>query len=503
MSNLPQHKIVNTADLIPYARNSRTHSDEQVAQIAASIREFGFLNPIIVDGENGIIAGHGRVLAAQKLKIEQLPCIEASHLTEAQRKAYVIADNKLALNAGWDDELLRIELDELKNSGFDITITGFSLDELAALDPEDEEEKPAEEDETPEPPEEPVSVKGDVWLLGEHRVMCGDSTSVDDVAKLMNGKIAQLLHADPPYGMGKEGDGVANDNLYDDKLDAFQMEWWATFRTFIADNASAYIWGNAPDLWRLWYKGGLADSERLTFRNCITWNKYVGNVKPTVIEMMRSYCKYREDCLFFAVGEQGFNNNADNYWEGFEPIRSYLDGERKRSGLTNDQLKEATSTSHTHYWTKSQWAFPTKENYQAIQSLANGSAFKREYDEIKREFYSTRFYFDNTHENMTDVWEYEGVKGEERHGHATPKPVDMMVRVMRSSLPKDGICVEPFGGSGSTLMGAELSDRTCYTMELQGKYVDVIVKRWQNYTGKQAIHEESGNTFAEMNERKG
>jgi hypothetical protein len=134
MSNLPQHKIVNTADLIPYARNSRTHSDEQVAQIAASIREFGFLNPIIVDGDNGIIAGHGRVLAAQKLKIEQLPCIEASHLTEAQRKAYVIADNKLALNAGWDNELLRIELGELKELGFDVTITGFSLDEMAELE---------------------------------------------------------------------------------------------------------------------------------------------------------------------------------------------------------------------------------------------------------------------------------------------------------------------------------------------------------------------------------
>jgi hypothetical protein len=134
MSNLPQHKIVNTADLIPYARNSRTHSDEQVAQIAASIREFGFLNPIIIDGDNGIIAGHGRVLAAQKLKIEQLPCIEASHLTEAQRKAYVIADNKLALNAGWDDALLRIELEELKTVGFDLSLTGFSLNEITELD---------------------------------------------------------------------------------------------------------------------------------------------------------------------------------------------------------------------------------------------------------------------------------------------------------------------------------------------------------------------------------
>jgi ParB-like chromosome segregation protein Spo0J len=146
MSNLPQHKIVNTADLIPYARNSRTHSDEQVAQIAASIREFGFLNPIIVDGENGIIAGHGRVLAAQKLKIEQLPCIQANHLTEAQRKAYVIADNKLGLNSGWDDKLLKIELDELSKLGFDLTVTGFHVDELSEIFDEPDFDAGSEED---------------------------------------------------------------------------------------------------------------------------------------------------------------------------------------------------------------------------------------------------------------------------------------------------------------------------------------------------------------------
>jgi DNA modification methylase len=473
-----------------------------VAQIAASIKEFGFLNPIIVDGDNGIIAGHGRVLAAQKLKIEQLPCIEASHLTEAQRKAYVIADNKLALNAGWDDELLRIELDELKNSGFDITITGFSLDELAALDPEHEEEKPAEEDETPEPPEEPVSVKGDVWLLGEHRVMCGDSTSVDDVTKLMNGKIAQLLHADPPYGMGKEGDGVANDNLYDDKLDAFQMEWWATFRTFIADNASAYIWGNAPDLWRLWYRGGLADSERLTLRNQIVWNKKHGMGMSS--DTHRMYATVTEHCLFFAVGEQGFNNNADNYWEGFEPIRLYLDGERKRSGLTTAECNKICGKQNMTQsaFTKGGFRLILKEDYNALKEASKGKAFEREYDDLKREFYSTRFYFDNTHENMSDVWEYERVQGDDRHGHATPKPIDMMARVMRSSLQKEEVCVEPFGGSGSTLMGAEVSGRICYVMELQGKYVDVIVRRWQNYTGQQATLESTGETYEELKQKR-
>jgi DNA modification methylase len=513
----PDYKTVSTDSFIPYARNSRTHSAEQVSKIAASIKEFGFLNPIIVDGENGIIAGHGRVLAAQKLGIDKLPCIEAKHLTDAQRRAYVIADNRLALDAGWDDELLRVEFDALKDDGFDLELTGFSLDEIDALQVEEVTEGLTDEDAVPEVPETPVSVRGDVWLLGRHRLMCGDSTSIDDVDKLMAGKKAALLHADPPYGMGKEGDGVANDNLYVEKLDAFQMDWWTAFRTVLEDNASAYIWGNAPDLWRLWYKGGLADSERLTLRNQIVWNKYdLSKSKPTVIEMMRSYCNYTEHCLFFAIGEQGFNNNADNYWEGWEPIRAYLDGERKKSGLTNEQLKNATSTSHTHYWTKSQWAFPTKENYEAIKKAANGKAFqreyeafqrdyeelKRDYEELKRDFYSTRFYFDNTHENMTDVWNFSPVQGEERHGHATPKPVDMMVRVMRSSLPKDGLSVEPFGGSGATLIGAEKSGRICYTMELQEKYIDVIIKRWQDFTGKQATLESTGETYEELKQKR-
>jgi DNA modification methylase len=439
-------------------------------------------------------------MAARKLGLTEVPTILLDHLNETQRKAYILADNRIAINSTWDNEMLSLELMDIKDD-VSLAMLGFSVDELdALLNPTQLTDGLTDEDAVPEVPIEPTTKLGDIYQLGNHRLMCGDSTSVDDVSKLMNGKIAQLLHADPPYGMGKEGDGVANDNLYDDKLDAFQMEWWATFRTFIADNASAYIWGNAPDLWRLWYRGGLADSERLTFRNCITWNKYVGNVKPTVIEMMRSYCKYREDCLFFAVGEQGFNNNADNYWEGFEPIRLYLDGERKRSGLTTAECNKVCGKQNMTQsaFTKGGFRLILKEDYNALKEASKGKAFDREYDDLKREFYSTRFYFDNTHENMTEVWEYEGVKGEERHGHATPKPVDMMVRVMRSSLPKDGICVEPFGGSGSTLMGAELSDRTCYTMELQGKYVDVIVKRWQNYTGKDAMHEATGKKFSEL-----
>jgi DNA modification methylase len=496
--------------LIPYARNSRTHSDAQVAQIAASIKEWGFTTPVLVDEQGGIIAGHGRTLAARKLGMTEVPALVARGWTDAQKRAYVIADNKLALNAGWDQELLQIELADLGEVGFDIELIGFSAEELEAFEPVEMTEGLTDEDEVPEVPEQPVTVEGDVWLLGRHRLMCGDSTSIDAVDRLMDGKKAALLHADPPYGMGKESDGVANDNIYGDKLDAFQMEWWATFRTFMEGNASAYIWGNAPELWRLWYRGGLADSERMTLRNEIVWAKGAagaGGISHMGADGLRLFPQSTERCLFFMLGEQGFNTNADNYWEGWEPIRAYLEGEMKRVGWTAKDLNRITGTQMAGHWvTRSQWALITAEHYAKIQQAAREhdafkrehDAFKREHDELKREFYATRAYFDNTHDNMTDVWEFPRVTGEDRHGHATPKPVVMMERVMKSSLPPGGLCVEPFGGSGSTLMGAEKTGRICYTMELQPKYCDVIIKRWQDFTGQQATHEQTGKTFAEV-----
>ena len=196
-----QQSTAKVSDLIPYARNSRTHSDAQVNKIAASIKEFGFLNPIIVDGKNGIIAGHGRIMAAQKLGIDEVPTVEAAHLTEAQKRAYIIADNRLALDAGWDDELLRVELQELDDLDFDLSLTGFNADELIALFPEAETVGLTDEDAVPEAPEVPVTVEGDVWLLGRHRLMCGDSTSIDAVERLMAGQKADMVFTDPPYGM--------------------------------------------------------------------------------------------------------------------------------------------------------------------------------------------------------------------------------------------------------------------------------------------------------------
>lgn len=206
-----------------------------------------------------------------------------------------------------------------------------------------------------------------------------------------------------------------------------------------------------------------------------------------------------ERALFFMIGEQGFNNNADNYWEGWDFVVNYLKQEKEKSGLSIKDFKRIAGHSENsgcHWFDKSQWNMPTKEVYQSWQNYMkenNNDAFKKDYDELKKdydelkkEFYSTRSYFDNAHENMTDVWEYDRVTGEERQGHATPKPVKMMERVMKSSLPKGGLCIEPFGGSGSTLMGAEKTNRICYTMELDPKYIDVIIKRWEQYTGQKA-----------------
>jgi DNA modification methylase len=480
--------------LKPYDRNARTHSAEQVAQIAASIVEFGFTNPILVDSHDGIIAGHGRLMAAQELGLKTVPVVVLDHLSDRQRKAYILADNQLALNAGWDTDLLRAELQDLTEQEFDLSLIGFSDEELADLLPEIEELPPedADADAVPEPPADPVTKPGDVWLLGKHRVMCGDSTAITDVERLMDGKKAQLMHADPPYGMGKASDGVANDNLYNDDLDNFQMEWWATFRPSLEDNASGYIWGNAPELWRLWYKAGLGSSEKMELRNQIVWDKKA--IPGMASAELNQFPVASEHCLFFQLGNQLIGNmNTADYWEGWEPLRTYLENEMKSIGWKVADLNRATDTFMGGHWvTRSQWAFPTAEQYAKIQTAAKGRAFKRDYDQLKRE---TRSYFDNAHDVMRDVWEFSRVTGEERHGHATPKPVAMMERVMKSSLPSGGLCVEPFGGSGSTLIGAEAAGRVCYAMELNPVYVDVIVKRWQQFTGKRATLEATGEPF--------
>jgi DNA modification methylase len=474
--------------------NARKHDNANLEAIAGSLTQFGQRKPIVIAQDNTIVAGNGTLTAAKSLGWTEIDAVRVPADWDADRiKAFALADNRTAELAAWSPEILGAQLEELTAAGFDVEQFGFDV--FAPI----EEIKEIEETEVPELAPKRVAY-GDIWKLGNHRVMCGDSTNKDDVAKLTNGEVAQLLHADPPYGMGKEGDGVANDNLYKDKLDKFQMDWWQAFRPYLANNGSAYIWGNAPELWRLWYQGGLGQSEPLTFRNEITWHKNLAQGINS--DKHRMFPTATERCLFFMLGVQGFNTNSDNYWEGWEPLRLYLEGEMLSMGWNTRKLNEITNLKSTasHWVTKSQWAFITKENYELIQQEAKGKAFKQDYEKLKQDyeklkqdyeklkqdFYETRAYFDNVHDNMTDVWSYDVVPSSDRHGHATPKPVAMMARVMRSSLPEGGLCLEPFAGSGATLIGAEQTGRRCYTMEMNPEYCDVIIKRWETLTGQKA-----------------
>ena len=402
--NFPTIKTVAVSALIPYARNSRTHSDEQVAQIAASIREFGFLNPIIIDGESGIIAGHGRVLASQKLGMDSLPCVEASHLSDAQRRAYVIADNKLALNAGWDDEMLRVEFADLQEMGFDLELTGFSLDEIDGLQFEEIAEGLTDEDAVPDAPEEPVSKLGDVWVLGNHRLMCGDSTSIDAVERLMDGNKADMVFTDPPYGVDYDGghatekrrDKLKNDddvNMYD-----LPIKNAALVST---ENACLYLW--FADRFASDVINGVNEAG-FSIRAWIIWNKNVAQ--------------------FGAIGAQ--------YKSKHEPcIYAFKKGK------------------------KVNWCGPNNE---------------------------------------TTVWDVS--RDHKNSHHPTQKPVALSERAFNNhSVAK---ILDLFGGSGSTLISCEKNNKINYSMELDPKYCDVIIKRWQDFTGKEAVHIETGKTYAEL-----
>ena len=469
-------------------KNPRSISKEKYKKLKSSIEAFPEMlevRPLVV-ADGIVLGGNMRLLVMKDLGYKEVHAIDVTEWTQGQRDEFMIKDNLSFGDWNYDSLANEWEGTDLTEWGLDVWDT--ELDDFSGL---------TDEDDVPEAPEEPTTKLGDVWILGEHRVMCGDSTSKEAVEILMDGEKATLIHADPPYGMGKEKDGVLNDNIYKDKLDVFQLQWWKAFRPFAENNASAYIWGNAPDLWRLWYRGGLESFERLTLRNEIVWDKKHGEGMNS--DKHRMFPTATERCLFFMIGEQGFNNNADNYWEGFEPIRKYLKSQRDLIGW-NNKVVAGFFGFHPrmadHWFSKSQWSFPQEDQYKRLQKECKNEAFakdyevlKQEHEVLKQEFYSTRAYFNNTHDNMTEVWEFERVQGEERHGHATPKPVQMMERVMKSSAPENAIVVEPFLGSGSTLIAAEKTNRKCYGMELDPKYCDVIVKRWEDFTGKKATRE--------------
>ena len=406
----PEYKTVKVANLVPYARNSRTHSAEQVAQIAASIREFGFTNPLLIDEQGGIIAGHGRLFAAQKLGFDEVPAITLQGLSDAQKKAYVIADNKLALNAGWDDEMLRVEFMELQEMGFDLELTGFLLDEIAGLQVQELEEGLTDEDAVPDVPETPVTVLGDVWQLGDHRVMCGDSTSIDAVEKLMAGQKADMVFTDPPYGVSYEGghnkkkrQGIIADTLEGESLTGLFYGALSAAIPNTKDGSAFYVWyasGKSIETYASLSK------LPLTLRAVIQWYK----VKSGLGAFMSQYIPNCEPCMYL-------------HKTGCSPA----------------------------------WYGPSNEK---------------------------------------TVWE---LKKESRNDyHPTQKPVELPERAVNNSSKQGDEILDLFGGSGSTLIACEKMGRNARLMELDPKYCDVIINRWQDFTGRPAVHAATGKTFEEM-----
>ena len=431
--DFPEYKTVPTADLIPYARNSRTHSDAQVAQIAASIREFGFLNPIIVDGDKGIIAGHGRVLAAQKLGLDKLPCIEASHLTDTQRRAYIIADNKLALNAGWDDTLLRFEFDELRDDGFNLELTGFSLDEIDALKPDPEPEKIDGEDDLPEVDPKYTSIKGDVWIIGNHRLMCGDCRDHADVDILMGEKKADLVWTDPPYNVDIEGAAgkIENDSMDDASFYQFLLESYQSYLRVMNKGAVIYV--------------AHADSERANFTRafCAAGFKFSQNlvwVKQSGTLSRQDFNWKHEPILY------GWKEGAGHYFCGDFKLTTIIDDDVDIKKLSKDELLNIVKEIQ-----KAQPSTAVRDDRPTSSPL-----------------------------------------------HPTMKPVSLVERMIRWSSKPDWLVLDFFGGSGTTMVAAEKTGRSCYLMEIDPRFCDVIIERLKNLFGYTATLESTGETYDEL-----
>ena len=493
-----QIETVDIESLKPYEKNAKQHPKEQIEQIKKSIEMYGNNDPIAVWGdENIIIEGHGRLIAMKELGITKAEIIRLDHLTDKERREYTLVHNQLTMNTDWDFEKLREELDNLDFGDFDF---GFDHD----LDEPFEDEKEIEEDEVPEKAETRCKL-GDLWQLGEHRLICGDSTDVAVIDRLMDGVKADLVFTDPPYGMKKENEGVLNDNLnFDDLLD-FNRQWIPLTFGALKDNGSWYCWGIDEPLMDIYSNilKPMQKNKQIAFRNLITWDK--GNGQGQLSENFRMYPIADEKCLFVMCGTQNYH---DEYLEIWEPIRKYMIGEKTKAGLkTCKEINKIIGSSQkgggmaTHYFGEKvgQFSLPTEEMYSKLQKYCTDNGIKaydkeydeikKEYEEIKKEYYSTRAYFDNTHDNQNNVWHFDRAGKDEREhagGHATPKPIALCSRAIKSSSREGEIVLDVFGGSGSTLIACEQLNRRCYMCELIPHYCDVILQRWENLTGKKA-----------------
>jgi len=392
--------------LVPYARNARTHSDEQISQLAASIKEWGWTTPVLVDEQGSIIAGHGRTLAAQKLKMTEVPVMVAKGWSDAKKRAYVLADNKLAMNAGWDNEMLALELGEIGDLGFDLDLTGFTANEIAALMPEQIEPGLTDPDDAPAVQENATTVPGDVWIMGKHRLLCGDSTSMDDLAKLTDGQLVDMWLTDPPYNVAYEGKTkealtIKNDEMGDDQFRQFLRDAYTAADTVMKPGAVFYIWHADSEGYNF---RGAAQDAGWKVRQCLIWKK------SSMVMGRQDYHWKHEPCLY------GWKEGAGHLWAADRKQTTILEFEK-----------------------------PTR----------NGE-------------------------------------------HPTMKPVALFEYQLLNNTKGGDQVLDSFGGSGTPLIAAEKNGRVARIMELDPKYCDVIVKRWQDFTGKIAVHAETGQPFAEV-----
>ena len=408
MKTTTEMQLVPIEKLVPYVNNARTHSPEQVNKLRSSLREFGFINPVIIDRDYGVIAGHGRILAAKEENIKEVPCVFADHLTEAQKKAYIIADNRMAMDAGWDEELLRVEIEALQAEAFDLSLTGFDEKELSDLFKDDTDVEDDDFDVDSELKEPAITQMGDVWTLGRHRLVCGDSTKEETYETLMQGQKANLVITYPPYNVNYEGTAgkIKNDNMADDKFYQFLLDAFVNMEKVMANDASIYVFH--------------ADTEGLNFRKafsdagfylsgCCIW------MKPSLVLGRSPYQWQHEPCLY---------------------------GWKKKG--------------------KHQW-------------------------------YSDR--------KQTTIWSFEKTK--KNTDHPTMKPIPLLAYPIKNSSMSNTLVLDPFGGSGSTLIACEQTDRSCYTIELDEKFCDVIVKRYIEQVGSadevSVLRDGKFYSYAELN----
>lgn len=381
-------QLISTEKLIPYVNNARTHSAEQINKLRSSLREFGFINPVIIDRDYNVIAGHGRIEAAKAESISEVPCVFADYLTEAQKKAYILADNRMAMDAGWDEELLRVEIEALQAESFDVGLTGFDESEIADLFETDSEVKDDDFDVGAELEKPPVTKSGDLWLLGNHRLICGDSTREETYTLLMDGKKANLVVTDPPYNVNYEGSAgkIKNDNMENGKFYQFLLDAFTCMEKVMENDASIYVFH--------------ADTEGLNFRKAFADAGFY----------LSGTCIWKKQSL--VLGRSPYQ------WQ-HEPV---LFGWKKKG--------------------RHQWYTGRKES---------------------------------------TIWEFD--KPKKNGDHPTMKPVPLVAYPIKNSSMSNCIVLDPFGGSGSTLIACEQTDRVCHTIELDEKFCDVIVKRFIEQAG--------------------